>query len=112
MYYILYDLKTLKVVHKDTKPLKPQNMSVFGIAEYKGEIPKNNWLTVDNIHEKIETYKGTEIVENYDDNGSLVTKEVEVEKIVVDYTGVETQVTAGPASFTTLHGCQAGTDIG
>ena len=42
----------------------------------------------------------------------LSVASVEVEKIVVDYTGVGTQVTAGPASFTTLHGCQAGTDIG
>lgn len=72
MYYILYNLKTLKVEHKDIKPLKPQDMNVYGIAEYKGEIPKNNWLTVDNIHEEIETWTEKETNEQ--------GKEVEVEK--------------------------------
>lgn len=61
MYYILYRLDNLKVVYKDTKPLKPQDMNVFGIAEYNGEIPKNNWLTVDNVREEIETWKEKEI---------------------------------------------------
>ena len=49
----------------------------------------------------------TDIFHNWYD---LSVASVEVEKIVVDYTGVGSQVTAGPASFTTLHGCQAGTD--
>ena len=60
MYYILYRLDNLKEVHTDTKPLKPQNMRVYGIAEYYGEIPQNDWLTVANIREEIETWKEKE----------------------------------------------------
>ena len=62
MYYILYRLDNLKVVHKDTKPLKPQ-LDIYGIAEYNGEIPKNDWLTVDNIREEIETWTEKELNE-------------------------------------------------
>lgn len=80
MYYILYDLKTLKVVHKDTKPLKPQNMNFYGIAEYNGELPKGDWLTVDNVRKEIETWKEKQVVENYDENGNVVVEEIEVEK--------------------------------
>ena len=84
MYYILYNRKTLKVEHIYNKPLTAKVCDEFyeinGIAEYNGEIPKNNWLTVDNIREELETWKENEIIESYDDNGNLVTKEVEVEK--------------------------------
>lgn len=80
MYYILYDLKTLKVVHKDTKPLKPQNMNFYGIAEYNGELPKGDWLTVDNVRKEVETWTEKQVIDNYDENGNLVAKEIEVEK--------------------------------
>ena len=76
MKYVLYNLKTLKVEHIYTKPLTAKVCDNFyeinGIAEYHGEIPKNNWLSVDNIHEEIETWKEKEINEQ--------GKEVEVEK--------------------------------
>lgn len=88
MYYILYDLKTLKVVHKDIKPLKPQNMNFYGIAEYNGELPKGDFLTVANVHKEIETWKEKEIVAKLDkdgqpifnEQGEPILEEVEVEK--------------------------------
>lgn len=62
MYYVSYRLDTLKVVHKDTKPLKPQ-LDIYGVAEYKGDLPKGDWLSVDNIREEIETWKEKEVNE-------------------------------------------------
>ena len=64
MYYILYNKQTLKVEHIYNKPLTAKVCDNFyeinGIAEYKGEIPKNNWLTVANLEQKIETWKEKE----------------------------------------------------
>lgn len=84
MYYILYNLKTLKVAHIYTKPLTAKVCDnfyeVYGIAEYKGEIPKNDWLSVDNVREEIETWKEKQVIDNYDDNGNVIAEEVEVEK--------------------------------
>ncbi len=64
MYYILYNRQTLKVEMIYDKPLTAKVCDNFyeinGIAEYHGEIPKNNWLTVDNIREEIETWKEKE----------------------------------------------------
>ena len=57
MYYILYKLNNLKVIHTDTKPLKPQDWKVYGKAEYKGELPKGDWLSVSNVHEEVETWR-------------------------------------------------------
>ena len=55
MYYILYNLKTLKVEHIYNKPLTAKVCDNFyeinGVAEYKGDLPKGDWLSVDNIHE-------------------------------------------------------------
>ena len=109
MYYILYDLKTLKVKHIYTKPLTAKVCDNFyqinGIAEYHGinGLPKGDWLTVDNIHEEIEKWKEKETQyktitelepqtrkkvvfeekETFDENGVQVTyrvpKEVEEE---------------------------------
>ena len=123
MYYILYDLKTLKVKRVYTKPLTAKVCDNFyeinSIAEYKGELPKNDWLTVDNVHEEIETWKEkqtqvktiTELEprevqkvvfeekETFDENGVQVTFkvpkvieetiEVEVEKEVEEEIEVE-----------------------
>ena len=61
MYYILYRLDNLKVVHYDTEPLKPQ-LDIYGKAEYYGNIPKNDWLTVDNIRKEIDESSKTHIV--------------------------------------------------
>lgn len=52
MYYILYDLNTLRVMHYDTKPLKPQNWNVYGKVEYHNALPPHDWLKVDNIREE------------------------------------------------------------
>ena len=66
MYYILYDLKTLKVKHIYTKPLTAKVCDNFykinGIAEYHGinGLPKGDYLTVSNIHEEVETWKEKE----------------------------------------------------
>lgn len=60
MYYILYDLKTLKVKQIYTKPLTAKVCDNFydinGIAEYDGELPKNDWLSVDNVREEVEKW--------------------------------------------------------
>ena len=64
MYYILYNKKSLKVEHIYNKPLTAKVCDNFckinGIAEYNGELPKNDWLTVANVHEEIETWKEKE----------------------------------------------------
>ena len=59
MYYILYRLDTLKVVHIYTTPNKPYDKDIYGIAEYHGinGLPKGDWLSVANIHEEVETWK-------------------------------------------------------
>ena len=92
MYYILYDKKTLKVKEKYTKPLTAKVCDnfyeVYGIAEYKGEIPKGDWLTVDNVREEVETWKEKQQVEKLDENGQPIIneqgepiyEEIEVEK--------------------------------
>ena len=88
MYYILYRLDNLKVMHYDTKPLKEQDWNVYGKAEYKGELPKNDWLTVTNIREEVEKWKEKERVHKVDENeqpiyneqGEWVYEEIEVEK--------------------------------
>ena len=82
--YILYDLKTLKVKQIYTKPLTAKVCDNFydinGIAEYNGEIPKGDWLSVDNVHEEIETWTEKQVIENYDDNGNVIAQEIEVER--------------------------------
>lgn len=84
MKYILYNLKTLKVENIYNEPLTAKVCDNFyeinGIAEYKGEIPKGDYLSVANIHEEIETYKERELSYNIDDNGNAIPKEIEVEK--------------------------------
>lgn len=86
MYYILYDLKTLKVKQIYTKPLTAKVCDNFydinGIAEYHGinGLPKGDWLSVDNVHEEVETWKEKQVIDNYDDNGNVITEEVEVER--------------------------------
>ena len=63
MYYILYNKKSLKVEHIYTKPLTAKVCDNFyeinGIAEYHGinGLPKGDYLTVDNVHEEVETCK-------------------------------------------------------
>ena len=60
MKYILYDLKTLKVKRIYDKPLTAKVCDNFyeinGVAEYKGDLPKNDWLTVANLKEEVETW--------------------------------------------------------
>lgn len=62
MYYILYNLQSLKVeyIYDNILPEKVKNgfYKFNGIAEYYNDIPKGDWLTVDNIREEIETWKG------------------------------------------------------
>jgi hypothetical protein len=64
MYYILYNKKSLKVEHIYNIPLTAKVCDNFyeinGIAEFKGELPKNDWLSVANVREEIETWKEKE----------------------------------------------------
>ena len=59
--YILYNKKSLKVEYIYTKPLTVKVCDNFyeinGIAEYKGELPKGDYLVVSNVHEEVETWK-------------------------------------------------------
>lgn len=88
MYYILYNLETKKVEHYDTNPLKEQNWNVYGKAQFDGELPKADWLTVDNIRLKTESWTEKEQVEKLDDSGQpifneqgeVVYEEIEVPK--------------------------------
>lgn len=79
MYYIKYDKISKSVVGTFLTMFQLPETSNYAVAEYKGVLPKGDWLSVDNIHEEIETWTEKEIVESYDNNGNLVTKEVEVE---------------------------------
>ena len=91
MNYIIYNLETSKVERVYSHPLPKQNESFYktrNIAEYRGELPSADWLSVDNIHEEIETWKEKKQVEKLDENGQplvneqgeIVYEEVEVEK--------------------------------
>jgi hypothetical protein len=81
MYYILYNKKSLKVEHIYNKPLTAKVCDNFyeinGIAEYHGinGLPKNDWLSVANIHEEVETWKEKQTVEKLDENGQPIINE-------------------------------------
>ena len=81
MYYIAFNKTTKRVVNLSVETLPKQPTNYYGEAEFYGELPnKYDYLTITNLQEKTNTWTEKEIVENYDDNGNLVTNEIEVEK--------------------------------
>lgn len=52
----------------------------FAIAEYNGEIPQHDYLTVTGVQEKTDTWIEKETVEKTNEKGEIVYEEVEVEK--------------------------------
>lgn len=91
MYYIVYNLETLKVERTCSHPLPKQNERFYktkGIAEYRGKLPMGDWFSVTNIREEIKTWKEKQIVEKLDKNGQplvneqgeRILEEIEIEK--------------------------------
>ncbi len=74
MYYILIAKSTNKVSNiRNKKPLCYTDNLL--LAEVESLPDKYDYLTAENIREKIDTWQ--EVIEDYDDNGDLVSKEVE-----------------------------------
>ena len=81
MYYVAFMKSTKRVVHISKEQLSKQPNNYYGEVEFYGELPqKYDYLTIENLQEKTDTWTEKEIVESYDDNGNLVTKEAEVPK--------------------------------
>ena len=53
---------------------------VFAVAEFYGEIPQGDYLTVVSTREETETWTEKETVEKTNEKGEIVYEEVEVEK--------------------------------
>ena len=72
--YITFNKETKKVITIGEK--KP--IIYFGnldFAEYKGEIPKNDYLTVTNLREETETLIEKKTIEKLDENGEPIFNE-------------------------------------
>ena len=93
--YIRFLIKNNEVIYKGkAKPIVEEREFIdlngkCAVAEYKGEIPKNNYLTVTNLREETETWVEKKIIykldedglEILDENGSrIVDKEIEETK--------------------------------
>lgn len=61
--YIRYNAQTKVIIHKDETKPSVADTDLYKVAEYNGEIPKNDWLTVGNIEPKTRIIK-----EAYDEN--------------------------------------------
>ena len=115
MKYILYNLKSLKVEHIYNKPLTAKVCDNFyeinGIAEYKGEIPKGDYLKVDNVREEVEKWTEKELITKeikkivpkvvktyepiYDDNGEIINHRIlenTIEQEVVEIVEEEVEI--------------------
>lgn len=81
MYYILFAKNTKRVVKVSKEPLKKQSTDYYGEAEFYGELPKKyDYLTVANVQEQTDTWTEKEIVETENEQGEIVTEEIEVPK--------------------------------
>ena len=68
--YIRYNTQTNLVIYIGEKKPLNANTDLLKVAEYYGEIPKNDWLSVGNIQEKTRVLKEAydETIE-FDENG-------------------------------------------
>lgn len=79
--YILFDKETKIIEEKSNKPFKSYiSIKNLDIAEYKGEIPKNDYLTVANLREETETFVEKKEVEKINDSGEVTIEEIEETK--------------------------------
>ena len=92
--YIRFLIENNKIVYKgEAKPIVEEREFIdlngkCAVAEYKGEIPKNDYLTITNIREETETWTETKTIGNLDENGEpifnengeIVTEEITEEK--------------------------------
>lgn len=86
--YIRYNTQTNLVVYiGDKKPLNADT-DLYKVAEYNGEIPKNDWLTVGNIEPKTRIVKEAydETIE-FDENGEPLKepKVIHHEAVIENY---------------------------
>lgn len=86
--YILFDKETKRVIGMNNEPFVSYS-SNLELAEYKGEIPNNDYLTVDNLREETETW--TEKTPVYD----TVTKKVTEKKRLLIIEPVELKDASG-----------------
>ena len=86
--YIRYDTQTNHIIYIGQK--KPLNVDtdLLKVAEYNGEIPKHDWLSVENIQEKTRVLKEAydETIE-YDENGEPLKEPQTVhhEEVIENY---------------------------
>ena len=92
--YIRFLIENNKIVYKgEAKPIVEEREFIdlnekYAVAEYKGEIPKNDYLTVTNLREETETWIEKKTIEKLDENGEpifnengeIVTEEITEEK--------------------------------
>ncbi len=72
--YILFDKETKRVIGVSNKPFVSYT-SNLELAEYYGEIPNNDYLTVFNERQETKTWTEPKIVEKLDDNGEPILDE-------------------------------------
>lgn len=71
--YIVFNKDTKRAFIVNEKPIKlGYNME---LAEYYGEIPKNDYLTVTNLREETVTWIETKTIEKLDENGESIFNE-------------------------------------
>ena len=69
--YILFDKETKRVVGISNKPFVSYTNNLQ-LAEYYGEIPKNDYLTVTNLREETEKWTEVKYEPKLDENGNQV----------------------------------------
>ena len=69
--YILFDKETKKVIGINNKPFVSYT-SNLELAEYYGEIPKNDYLTVFNERQETKTFTEVKYEPKLDENGNYV----------------------------------------
>lgn len=86
--YIRYNAQTNLVIYIGEKKPLNADTDLYKVAEYNGEIPKNDWLTVANIEPKTRIVKEAydETVE-FDENGEPLKepKTVHHEAVIENY---------------------------
>lgn len=55
--YIRYNTQTKVIIHKDETKPSVADTDLYKVAEYNGEIPENDWLTVAKVEQKTRVLK-------------------------------------------------------
>jgi hypothetical protein len=86
--YIRYNAQSKVIIHKDEKKPSVADTELYKVAEYNGEIPKNDWLTVGNIEPKTRIIKEAYDETIYADENGEPLKEQKVihhEAVIENY---------------------------